>query len=62
MTGGQQALLAQWTAAATEARQGREEARRLREALAARDLELSALQSAILKESHPSVNLLARPQ
>lgn len=44
--GGQQALLAQWTAAATEARQGRDEINRLAEALAARDAETASLHSA----------------
>ena len=44
--GGQQALLAQWTAAATESRQGRDEVVRLATALADRESEIAALRGA----------------
>jgi len=43
---GQQALLAQWTAAATESRQGRDQMLRLAAALADRDAEVLALRGA----------------
>jgi len=49
--GGQQALLAQWTAAATESRQSRDDVLRLAAALAVRDADVAALRGAAHKQN-----------